>query len=156
MNQREALGKARQALQEHGLPNWTPIIDRRPKVRLGQCRYRQKEIGLTLWHVRNATPVEIMDTILHEVAHALCGPGKGHGGAWKYMARKVGADPTRLGTSHGASPKAKYTAHCSVCDHTYKRHRLTSWMKRDGKTWCSCTRGKAAQTREILEWKQQY
>ena len=42
-------------------------------------------------------PEEVRDTILHEVAHALVGPGHGHDTVWKATAAQVGARPQRRG-----------------------------------------------------------
>ena len=36
---------------------------------------------------------QVTDTILHEIAHALAGPGAGHGPAWKATASRLGATP---------------------------------------------------------------
>lgn len=76
-------------LSEHGLVGWTVIFSRE-RNRLGYCNYNTKEICisrrviLTSWE-------EAVDTALHEVAHAIVGPGKGHGLAWKNAAALLGA-----------------------------------------------------------------
>lgn len=36
---------------------------------------------------------ETLDTILHEIAHAIVGPGEHHGPAWRAQARRIGAVP---------------------------------------------------------------
>ena len=40
---------------------------------------------------------QVRDTILHEIAHALVGPGHGHDAVWKRKCREVGARPERCG-----------------------------------------------------------
>jgi hypothetical protein len=68
-----ALATGRRLLREHGLDDWTIVADR-AKTRAGVCRYSRREIGisgpLTTLHDES----EVLDTILHEIAHALVGP----------------------------------------------------------------------------------
>jgi hypothetical protein len=40
---------------------------------------------------------EIVDTILHEIAHALVGPRHGHDTVWKAKCTDIGARPERCG-----------------------------------------------------------
>lgn len=50
----------------------------------------------------NAPESEQKDTVLHEIAHALDFEERGtsdHGPRWKAIARRVGATPTRCGSS---------------------------------------------------------
>jgi hypothetical protein len=72
-----ALATGRRLLREHGLDDWTIVADR-AKTRAGVCRYSRREIGisgpLTTLHDES----EVLDTILHEIAHALVGPRHGH------------------------------------------------------------------------------
>ena len=42
---------------------------------------------------REHDPDEVRDTILHEIAHALVGPGHGHDAVWKAKCVEVGAKP---------------------------------------------------------------
>lgn len=93
MNRTEALTLARQTLDAHGLHGWKAVIDTRPRKRLGQCRYRNREIGISAYHVTYHSDEDVRDTILHEIAHALVGPGHGHGPVWKAKARALGIRP---------------------------------------------------------------
>lgn len=78
------------------LDGWEMVMDHRPKRRLGQCRYRSKTIGISSWIIRACSWEQIEDTLKHEIAHAMAGPGYGHGPEWKRMCRMIGADPLRL------------------------------------------------------------
>jgi len=90
MDERVALENARECLDQHGLEGWEVVIDRRPLRRLGQTRYSTQEIGLSLAYVE-LNPWEVVrETVLHEMAHALVGPGYGHGPVWKAKARALG------------------------------------------------------------------
>ena len=75
--------------------NWTFVWDNKAVRRYGQCRYRQREIGITKKLVLINTIEESKDVVLHEIAHALTGAGHGHDAVWKRMCVKVGARPER-------------------------------------------------------------
>ena len=61
----------------HNLPDWSFAFNRR-KQALGLCVYHRKCIELSVYFVKRNSHEEILDTILHEIAHALVGPGHGH------------------------------------------------------------------------------
>lgn len=50
--------------------------------KLGQCSYDEKRIILSLLHLNSASEAEVINTIKHEIAHALAGPGHGHDYVW--------------------------------------------------------------------------
>ena len=77
---------------------WSFVWDTKAVRRYGQCRYRSKEIGITKKLANINTVEETKDVVLHEIAHALTGPGHGHDYVWKRMCRKVGAKPERCYT----------------------------------------------------------
>ncbi len=84
--------EARELMDRNGLAAWSfGFVDARK--RLGTCRYGDKSILLSRGHAFAATPDQVTDTILHEIAHALAGPNAGHGPAWKAVARRLGATP---------------------------------------------------------------
>ena len=102
---REVAIEARGLMDRHGLGEWTlGFIAARGK--LGECRPLDRRIGLSRHHAVTGPRELVTDTILHEIAHALAGPGAGHGPAWKAIARKIGATPRSGvhgcdGTVHG-------------------------------------------------------
>lgn len=119
--------------QEWGIPfdgrgPWRLRIDTLPKLRLGQCRFSQREVGITERYVNTAPWASVEDTIRHEVAHILAGRGMGHGREWKAWARKVGARPAACGKSAdecGQRADPKWVGTCEDCGNTWRRHRLT-------------------------------
>ena len=99
------------------------------KVALGTCSYNRKLIYLSEWYVELNDKDEVMDTILHEIAHALAyhrhgSAGRGHGRIWKSVCREIGAKPERCSKDKLNKPKNhhKYVDKC--CGTEYKRHRL--------------------------------
>ena len=84
--------QARELMNRHGLGEWTLRFNSARK-KLGECRPQHKLILLSRAHALNGTPEQLTDTILHEIAHALAGPGAGHGPAWKAIASQLGAMP---------------------------------------------------------------
>lgn len=59
------------------------------KTALGICNYRRCIIGLSRVLTPIQTEAEVLDTILHEIAHAKC-PGAGHNRVWKMTCRALG------------------------------------------------------------------
>ena len=88
---------AREKMQEHSLDKkgWIFVWDNRARRRFGQCRFRGKEIGVTRALASINAFDKSKDVVLHEIAHALTGPGHGHDAQWKRMCVKVGARPER-------------------------------------------------------------
>jgi len=111
-------------MKSWGLTGWTFKFDN-AKGRLGCCSYRKREIRLSRHFVELNfdNTFELKDTILHEIAHALVGPGKGHGWEWKEMCRLVGAQPKAC-SERGAIelPKGKVQGNCNC--KTHYRHRM--------------------------------
>ena len=102
---------ALQKMEEWGLieEGWSFVWDTRAVRRYGQCRYRQREIGVTKVLANLNTIEESKDVVLHEIAHALTGPGHGHDWAWKQKCVLVGARPERCYTSEQNGGTVKTT-----------------------------------------------
>jgi len=102
---------------------WTFFWHNR-KTQLATCFHSSKRIGFsTYWdHLERG---EIEDTILHEIAHALVGPGHGHNATWKRKCVEIGADPTRCYEGPQESQAThNYELECPSCGREWKRHRL--------------------------------
>lgn len=100
MNRNEATQFARSKLDELGLKDWGIRLSTNERDPfLGFCIYKDKCIVLNAFHIDIHPDAEIRDTILHEIAHAIVGPGHGHGEAWIECARNIGCTNT-LPCSH--------------------------------------------------------
>lgn len=122
---------ALELLAQHGLKNWSFAYNRR-KQALGLCVYHRQRIELSIHFVERNSPEEILDTILHEIAHALVGPGHGHDRVWKRKCKEIGARPSRCGQAE--MPAGRWQARCSACGKKFDRHRrpqsLRGWYCR--------------------------
>jgi hypothetical protein len=120
------------AMVEHGLisKGWVWEFSR-TKRQLGCCEYGHRRLLFSLPFIEVNDEAECLDTILHEIAHALVGPGAGHGPRWRAMARSIGARP-RATTNTAKSVEALWTGRCPTpdCDVTRTRHRLTETSRR--------------------------
>lgn len=101
-------------MQKHGLieQGWGWSFNNR-KSSLGLCKYVSKTIFLSRPMVEINSEEIIANTILHEIAHALCDKDAGHGPEWKRMAIKVGARPERC-TTLASSVPGRYVAICPI------------------------------------------
>ena len=87
----ETAALAEELLTRHKLaPAWRFGFDLAPS-RAGICRYAEQRIDLSASFCLAAGRAEIADILLHEIAHALVGPGHNHDAVWQEAARAIGA-----------------------------------------------------------------
>ncbi|MCG9129725.1 SprT-like domain-containing protein [Candidatus Poribacteria bacterium] len=120
----EAIGK--QLIQEHEVKNkletgWNFAFDLAP-ARAGICRYKERQITLSVTYCLKATKAEIRNTILHEIAHAIVGPKHGHDIVWKNVAVKIGCTAERCHRVEHTIPR--WFGKCG-CGKQWTRQRLT-------------------------------
>jgi predicted SprT family Zn-dependent metalloprotease len=135
MDTAEAALLARNLMDKHGLAH-VPLKWSRGKKSMGHtsfCRetLEVQSISLSRLFVEVLTDEEIIDTILHEIAHALVGIRAGHGPVWKAKARELGATP-KAGFKATATPTPKYTTRCPK-GHRRTANRLPLRVKSCGK-----------------------
>jgi len=100
---------------------WTIGFDN-AKQRAGVCMYGPKRISLSRYHIASATDDDIHQTLLHEVAHAMAGPGTGHGKLWKETAERIGYVGNRTYSGSIADDVAPWVGTCPA-GHVHYRHR---------------------------------
>lgn len=140
MNLYEAAHLARSLITEHGLAGWSFAFDH-ARRRFGACNFTRRRITLSRPLVLLNGIDEVRDTVLHEIAHALCPPGEGHGRRWRATCARLGAKPKRCYNEQDVvSPPrapARYLLGCARCDWWSPRRRR---MK--GKYVCRTCRGR--------------
>lgn len=136
----EAIACSDELLRQHGLwqQGWRTRPDR-AKTRAGCCRYTRKIIGLSAPITALNSWEQTLDTIRHEIAHALVGPGHGHDEVWQAMAEKLGATPKAC--CHAQSPATRYQLHCRRCGKMVRGYHRRPRIDLS-KYWASCC-GKA-------------
>src|SRR6476646_520436 len=117
---REIRNLAYGLLSQHGLSDWTFAFNRR-KRSMGLCVYGRRTIELSVHFVLRNSHDEILDCLLHEIAHALVGPKHGHDQVWKKKCLEIGARPVRCGEAE--MPEGRWKARCGECGTSFHRHR---------------------------------
>lgn len=127
----DALNLARDLMKQHNV---------RPDCGLDLSRGK-RTLGYVIWKGTNKIPTvnlsvhflailsdeEIRDTILHELAHVISGPGHHHDWYWKSICRKIGCNPERTAKLDRV-PDGRYKMQC-VCGKTYTKYRSSRTMK---------------------------
>src|SRR3954467_7144541 len=109
---------AAQELKKNGLHGWTFGLSK-AKRRLGVCKYRAKRIEIAAYYARHSPEESVLDTLRHEIAHALAGPAAKYGPKWKAVAIRLGATPRSCETSGQAVVESgDWQATCSACQKT--------------------------------------
>lgn len=123
---------ARSTLDSVGLGEWSFGFDR-ARTRFGACHYRSRRITLSRPLALRNDEDHSRRTILHEVAHALVGPGHAHDEAWTTTAQRLGiADPRPTCAGNAVPPR--WLGECPA-GHAITRHRLDRRLHR-----ASCAR----------------
>ena len=118
-------------MRQHGLDDWTFNFSNEKRA-VGRCYYNKKLIVYSKHFIDNTPYDEVIDTILHEIAHALAGPGHGHDSYWRSVAKSIGARPQRCASpdaKHNDSVKPNYIIECPKCLRRWKRFRLKKSIK---------------------------
>lgn len=121
----EAEAMAKRLIATHLGGTWGFRWDQ-AKTRLGACHHHTRTISLSRHYAELNGPAEILDTVLHEIAHALT-PGGSHGARWKKVAADLGARPiARADARSVVQPAPRWLASCPACGATVSRYRRPS------------------------------
>lgn len=108
-------------MDEHGLQAWAFAFDR-ARVRAGACHFGDRRITLSRALTAAHDEAEVRETVLHEVAHALVGPGHGHDRVWRAQAVAIGASGQRCYSAQEPVVPGRWQGRC-VAGHVVHRHR---------------------------------
>jgi predicted SprT family Zn-dependent metalloprotease len=94
----------------------------------GQCFYSKKKITLSYDFniLGNRERKMIVNTILHEIAHALVGPNHNHDDVWRQKAIEIGCDGLRI--HNDVTIEKRYIVHCNTCNRDYQRSNKPSYQ----------------------------
>lgn len=114
----EILALGREHADLNGLRGWTVKDAVRSVTTAGWCKYGRRTIELNCDLMEKWPYADVLDVVLHEIAHAISyrrhgREGKGHGRLWKEVAVEVGAEPTRCYESHRLpKPEPRWMGTC--------------------------------------------
>jgi predicted SprT family Zn-dependent metalloprotease len=117
-------GWASALLNLHLDESWSFAFDH-AKTRAGLCNYNLKRISVSRYLAAKYEDDEIHQVLLHEVAHALAGPGAGHGARWRSIAKSIGYEGKRLHGGAIAEDLAPWVGTCPA-GHVHYRYRRPS------------------------------
>lgn len=112
---------ANDMLALYGLHDWSFAFNRR-KTQMGLCCYGPQRIELSFHFAERNSEEAIRETLLHEIAHALTGPGHGHDAVWEKKCLEIGAKPQRL-CFDVDMPQGRWQARCGCCGMLHTKHR---------------------------------
>lgn len=144
MNLVEANRTIRQMMNDNGLNGWN-VRWVNTRSRAGQCKHGSRELNFSAVLLKEFSDAKAMNTITHEIAHALVGPGQGHGYVWQAKHRSLGGNGMKSwGDDDAETTKAiiantsRWAGVCMVSkERVYFLNRLTKARER-GVTPCRC------------------
>lgn len=117
----EAATIAKLLMSEHNLAGWSFGFNS-ARRQLGVCKEHCKRIELSRHYVLHNPAEHVVDTILHEIAHALVGTKHGHDNVWRSMCRQLGCAPKAC-DRNVQMPEGNWRAECPSCRRSFTRHR---------------------------------
>lgn len=134
----ELRNKAKELFVKHNLTNWSFDFDH-AKRRFGYCCYTPKRITMSLPLVSaNLGSPQLLDTLLHEIAHAIAfiryGRSQNHNYNWKRICVEIGANPNRCCNSKEVNTiRGRFVYKCKHCGHIVYAHKKWKRTKAHGK-----------------------
>lgn len=117
--------KAKELINKY-CPTWRFRWDG-AKCRFGCCKVTGREITLSRYLVSLNNESEVIDTVLHEIAHAIAFEKHnegGHGRVWKTVCLEIGASPSRCYDAEVVErPRKRFKGVCPTCRREIFRHR---------------------------------
>ena len=145
--------QAERLLFEHGLKDkgWKTVFDN-TKQRGGECRYAQREVGISAHLFAIWTYEQCIQIILHEIAHALC-PGHMHDKVWKAKAKELGYTGRRCWGSNGeARVQGRWIGRCPNGHEVHRQRYSKKTMTR--RYSCVTCAGSVFDARYLITWEE--
>lgn len=101
--------------------DWRFGFDLAPS-RAGACKYGERRIDLSVSFCLSASRTDIIDTILHEIAHAIVGKAHNHDAVWATKALEIGCTGERTHAVRHTAPR--WAGECG-CGQQWLRQRLS-------------------------------
>jgi predicted SprT family Zn-dependent metalloprotease len=115
-------------MREHGLleAGWTFEFNNRKRAS-GLCNFRKQKIFLSEPRTELNDEAFVLNTVLHEIAHALVGSKNGHNIIWQMKAKAIGCNGQRAyrNDDETKTPAGKYRATCPNCGNTVIYYKKT-------------------------------
>lgn len=112
----------------------------------GRTKYASKVLEFSSLITRHVSNEEFIDTVLHEIAHALM-PGAKHGPAWAAKYREIGGTGGRTWSDKAVEAAvSKWRLTCQNCGHITYRNRLTRNYHEKGCWHPACGKEKGQMT----------
>ena len=122
MNLQAAQNLTISLMEKHNLEGWKFQYHNKKRT-LGTCVHGRNLIQLSKSWTLIHTEEEVLDTILHEIAHALVGYQHDHDFVWQAKAIEIGANPSRHYQGEN-NLEGKYVAICPKCGSKHYSFKL--------------------------------
>lgn len=122
MDRELLLLRAAELFIRYRLIGWKIDLRTRTGHWLGRCVYGTKTIVISEFYARHNPDEDVLDTLLHEIAHALT-PGHGHDRVWQFAAWWLGATPKATCQKQVLIRPGRYRATCPSCCRQYHKYR---------------------------------
>ena len=136
---KEAVLLGAQLLIENGLGDWKIDLNKGRKS-LADTYHKDKRISFSRSFITVATKEQFVGVTLHEIAHAMLGPGYGHGKEFVELCTKISPNPdyathsadVRIGMyiyecpncNYGGASNKRLEAYCQECFEKQQYHKL--------------------------------
>ena len=115
--------------------DWRFGFDLAPS-RAGACKYGERRIDLSVSFCLSASRTGIIDTVLHEIAHAIVGKAHNHDAVWVTKAIEIGCTGKRTHSIRHTA--ARWIGKCG-CGRPWHRQRLSPKVAKGAR--CSRCKG---------------
>jgi SprT protein len=124
-----AEGVVKELMSAYGLDDWS-FRWSSAEAEFGACWHGRKEIVVSKVLTALNSEAKVIDVILHEIAHALAGPGAGHGSHWRETARSIGCSAMRCHDTMTATvtPTPRWHGSCPRCGLSFERREVSKVM----------------------------